>query len=57
MSGTEEPTTDELEIARRIKAMEDDQLTDFVRDTVARLNALADRLEAFADETEESGAG
>jgi hypothetical protein len=30
--------------------MRDDELIDFVRDTVAHLSALADRLEVFADE-------
>lgn len=39
----------EAEIRRRVKQMRDEELVDFVRDTVVRLVALADRLEVFAD--------
>jgi nitrogen-specific signal transduction histidine kinase len=38
----------EIEIRRRVKEMRDTELVDFVRDTVTRLDALADRLEVFA---------
>jgi nitrogen-specific signal transduction histidine kinase len=34
--------------------MKDDELVDFIRDTVARLNGLADRLEVYADTEKES---
>lgn len=40
----------EAEFRRRVKAMRDDQLVEFVRDTITRLDALADRLEVLADQ-------
>lgn len=45
----------ELEVRRRVKEMRDGELVDFVRDTIVRLDALADRLEVFADRTTEQG--
>jgi hypothetical protein len=45
----------ELEVRRRVKEMRDEELVDFVRDTIVRLDALADRLESFADRTTELG--
>lgn len=33
-----------------IKAMKEDELVDFIRDTVERLNVLGDRLETYARE-------
>lgn len=48
-----EPTSaNELEIRRRVKEMRDGELVDFVRDTITRLDALADRLEVFADKAD-----
>lgn len=54
MSTTEPATpdnTDEDEVlAAKIKAMKDEELLDFIRGTVVRLEALADRLDRFADD-------
>lgn len=49
----ERPAINELEVRRRVKEMRDEELVDFVRDTVVRLAALADRLEVFAEHTDE----
>lgn len=38
----------ETEVRRRVKAMRDDELVQFTRETITRLEALADRLEIFA---------
>ena len=46
---------DELEVRRRVKEMRDEEIVDFVRDTITRLDALADRLEVFADKADKSG--
>ena len=54
MVASEDPPTNEVEVAKRIKAMRDDELVNFIRDTVTRLQALADRLEVFADEEDGS---
>lgn len=53
--GERESAVDELEVRRRVKEMRDEELVDFVRDTIVRLDALADRLEVFADKADESG--
>lgn len=45
----------EEQIRQRLKQMNDDQIVDFIRDTVARLDALADRLEVLANEREGEG--
>jgi nitrogen-specific signal transduction histidine kinase len=50
---TEEQSQDEI-VRQRVQAMKDDELVDFIRDTVARLNGLADRLEVYADTEKES---
>ena len=48
---TPQPDPDEL-VKRRVQQMKDDELVDFIRDTVTRLDALADRLEVLADRKE-----
>lgn len=53
--GEREDAVDELEVRRRVKEMRDEELVDFVRDTIVRLDALADRLEVFADKADETG--
>lgn len=53
--GERESAVDELEVRRRVKEMRDEELVDFVRDMIVRLDALADRLEVFADKPDESG--
>lgn len=45
----------ELEIRRRVKDMRDEELVLFVRDTITRLDALADRLEVFAERADRGG--
>lgn len=44
-----EPTAQDDQIAA-IKAMKEDELVDFIRDIVERLNVLGDRLEVYARE-------
>ena len=39
-------------VYEEVRTMRDAELVDFIRDTVARLNALGDRLETYASETE-----
>jgi nitrogen-specific signal transduction histidine kinase len=53
--GSKRSEVDELEIRRRVKEMRDEELVDFVRDTITRLDALADRLEVFADKADDTG--
>lgn len=53
MSEGQEDARTELEIQRRVKQMRDEELVNFVRDTISRLNVLADRLETFAETEEE----
>lgn len=48
----DKPNVSELEVRRRVKEMRDEELVDFVRDTIVRLESLADRLEVFADDSE-----
>lgn len=52
--GLRESVADELEVRRRVKEMRDEELIDFVRDTIVRLDALADRLEVFADNADKA---
>ena len=40
---------DELEVQRRVKQMRDEELVDFIRETVAHLEVLAQRLEVLAE--------
>lgn len=40
---------DELEVQRRVKQMRDEELIDFIRETVTHLEVLAQRLEVLAD--------
>ena len=40
------------EIVRRVKQMKDEEIVDFIRDTVSRLDALADRLENLVNTRE-----
>lgn len=56
MSKKDEPVVS-LEVERRVKEMRNDELLDFVRDTIVRLESLADRLEVFADQVEDDDNG
>jgi hypothetical protein len=47
-------TSGDDELTAQLKAMREDELFDFIRDTVARLNALGDRLEDYVTEREAS---
>jgi nitrogen-specific signal transduction histidine kinase len=40
----------ERQIAETIRVMHDDELVDFIRDTIVRLDSLADRLEVFTSQ-------
>lgn len=40
---------DELEVQRRVKQMRDEELIDFIRETVTHLEVLAQRLEVLAE--------
>jgi hypothetical protein len=40
---------DELEVQRRVKQMRDEELVDFIRETVTHLEVLAQRLEVLAE--------
>lgn len=42
----------QTEMYEHIRDLHDRELADFIRDTVARLNAVADRLEVYATEVE-----
>lgn len=44
-----ESATRERHIAEQLRIMHDDDLVDFIRDTIVRLDTLADRLEVFTD--------
>ena len=48
-----ESTRDEVQ--RQLKELKDDELVDFIRDTIVRLDALADRLDVVADKKEDKG--
>lgn len=41
------------EVARRLKELKDEEVIDFIRDTVVRLDILATRLETLADKKED----
>jgi nitrogen-specific signal transduction histidine kinase len=45
------------EVHRQVQEMKDEELVQFIRDTVVRLEVLADRLDTVADMKEDHGAG
>ena len=47
-----ESVSRERQIAERLRHMHDDDLVDFIRDTIVRLDSLADRLEVFTTHRE-----
>lgn len=51
MSTTPEPYEDRVQ--KEIQSLRDEELISFIRETVARLDALADRLEGFVQEAGE----
>lgn len=55
----EEPfdTQSRNEVHKAVQKMRDDELVQFIRDTVVRLGVLADRLDSVADTKEGDGAG
>lgn len=54
MNVPEESREDEL-VRKRVQELKDSELVDFIRETVARLDTLADRLEVLADDTRKGG--
>lgn len=54
MAGRHETSgvSDEVEIARRVKAMREADIVELMRDTVTHLSVLADRLDAIAGDGE-----
>lgn len=45
----EDKHADERMLSTRIQEMHEGDLVDFIRDTIVRLDALADRLEVYTD--------
>lgn len=50
MSDPQSDPATELEVRRRVRQMRDEEIVNFVRETVIRLDALADRLEVFTQD-------
>lgn len=50
LSALESKHADERILAARIQEMHEGDLVDFIRDTIVRLDALADRLEVYTDD-------
>lgn len=57
MTGAGESSHEDELVRLRVQHMKDAELVDFIRETVTRLDTLADRLEAFTDVDKGKGEG